>query len=773
MTRMLFNSISVVETLPVYALAFLSGIASLQCFRFLPDALWAAFLPIFLFISVFNRVYRLPSIFLAGFLWALLHAHHYFNHVLPEEMTGQTIAVDGHINGIPKSDGRVQRFLFKITSFDQKYTGFYPETLKLSWYGHHGKLKAGQHWQLMVRLKPPHGFMNPGGFDYERWLYQERIHATGYVQKHSSNRLKSGSPVYSINRIRQSTLDYVTSYTSRFTGLIAALAVGYKGGISAEQWQVLTRTGTNHLMAISGLHVGLVAAWIFWLARRVAPVIILKRLPGTQFAALISLIVAGFYALLAGFAIPTQRAMAMLCVVLVALMFRKQVRPLNSLCWALIVVLVFDPVSVLALGFWFSFIAVAVIAYSFSGRLCRARGWMQWGRLQWVIALALFPVSLFLFNQTSLIAPLANLLFVPLATVVVVPLILLASLSLLFSTDLAQWLYQLTETVFELSWPMLQWFSKHDLSIWQQAQPPILYMLLAILGVALLLAPKGLSHRWLGMIMLLPCLLYQAELPEDGEVWVDTLDVGQGLAMVIQTHHHILVYDTGPRFSDNFDTGERVILPYLKQKGIKKLDKLIISHGDNDHIGGAQSLLNQLAINELLGQGIKRLDHVHKVSCSRGQKWRWDQVDFEILHPDKDYKKSNNQSCVLKISNGKANVLITADIESKIEAEMIKFHTEKLKSDVMIIPHHGSKTSSSINFINAVKPDYAIVSSGYKNKFKHPRPEVIRRYQSSGIKTYNTAELGTVLLKLNKTVGIRPPASYRTKASHYWNHGHL
>lgn len=768
MTRMLFNF----QSVPAYALAFLAGIICLQYLSLLPDVFWLAFLPFGLLVDAFKAAYRLLIIFIMGFLWALLHAHTYTNHVLNEQQAGQIVLLEGKIVGIPKQDGRVQRFFFNVSaSFN--HSTFHPQKLKLSWYNSRHNLQAGEHWKLMVRLKPPHGFMNAGGFDYERWLYQNGIHATGYVRKHNANQRISVSPYFSLDRIRQSILSDISSSSESFSGLIAALAVGYKGNIPAAQWQVLTRTGTNHLMAISGLHIGLVAAWAFWLTRRIVPAFVLRKLPATQFSAVVALLAAGAYALLAGFAIPTQRAMVMLCVVLGALLCRRQIKPLNSLCWALIAVLIFDPNSVLAAGFWFSFMAVAAIVYCFSGRLFRLSGILHWGRLQWSIALALFPASLLLFQQTSLVGPLANLLMVPWASLVVVPLVLLASLSLLFSTALAHWLYQLADTTFELSWPILQWLSELELASWQQAQPPLGYALLAMLGVILLLAPKGLSHRWLGFIMLLPCLLYQADHPEEGEAWIDVLDVGQGLAIVIQTRQHTLVYDTGPKFSSTFDTGERVIVPYLKQSGIKKLDKLIISHGDNDHIGGAASLLKQVKVMDVLGQGIERIEHNNKIPCVSGQKWRWNQLDFAILHPVKTYKKRNNQSCVLRVSNAKSSVLITADIEKKVEREMVEFYAQKLQSDILLIPHHGSKTSSSIDFIRTVKPEYAIVSAGYKNRFQHPKIEILQRYQNAGIKTYNTAELGAVRLKLGKGEEIEIPQSYRTKVRHYWNHGRL
>jgi competence protein ComEC len=774
MTGTLFN----LQSVPIYALAFLAGIAGLQYFSFLPAIFWVSFLPLLLLAGWLNPAVKLLAICLAGFLWALLHAHDYAKQVLPEHLAGQTIQVEGQIIGIPRRDGRVQRFMLRVTSFNLQESvrpGIHslPEKLKLSWYGGKQRLQAGQHWRLMLRLKPPHGFINAGGFDYERWLYQNRIHATGYVKKHVSNRQVLLPSAYSMDRLRDSIAGFISAHTEDFSGLIAALAVGHKGDIPSQQWRVLTRTGTNHLMAISGLHIGLIAAWVFWLARRLVPAVVLKKWPCTQFAALISLLAAGFYAVLAGLGIPTQRAMVMLSVVLAGILFRRQIRPLNSLSWALIAVLILDPVSILAAGFWFSFLAVAVIAYSFSGRLVRASGPMQWGRLQWVIALALFPVSLFLFQQTSLVAPLANLLFVPWVSLIVVPLVLLASLSLSFSDVLAQWLYQLAEAAFALSWPLLQWLSELSLASWQQAPAPLVYVFMALLGVALLLAPRGLSHRWLGLILLLPCLLYRPELPARGDVWVDILDVGQGLAIVIQTQRHIMVYDTGPRFSPSFDTGERVVVPYLRHHGIKRLDKLLISHADNDHIGGAASLIKLVPITEIIGQGIDRLNHRHKTVCVKGQKWRWDGVDFEILHPDTGYKKRNNRGCVLRIDNGRGSALITADIEQKVERSMVAFYPDKLKADALLVPHHGSKTSSTRAFIQAVDPDYAIVSAGYRNRFRHPSRVVVERYAALGVKIHNTAEQGGMRLTLDAKKGVSLAPGHRIQTRHYWNHGRL
>lgn len=766
MTWTLFKT----QTAPAYALAFLLGISALQFFSDLPDTFWLGLLPFFIYISFRNSSFKLLAIMLTGFLWALMHAHWYFLHVLPESMSGQVVLVSGYISDIPKKVGRVQRFTLDVKEFAQAGQRYQPSRIKLSWYDGQDKLLSGQHWQLWVKLKPPHGFINPGGFDYERWLFQNRIHATGYVKKHKDNSLLSDSGIWAIGRIRQYIVNRIQYFTQTYSGLIGALAVGYKGDISTDQWQLLTRTGTSHIMAISGLHIGLVASMVFWITRNLAPTMILKRLPRTYFAALFALIAAAIYALLAGLAIPTQRAMLMLCVVLGSLLYRRQIKPINSLCWALILVLVVDPVSVLSPGFWFSFFAVALIAYCFSGRLFRLTGWQQWGRLQWIIAFGLFPISLFLFLQTSLVAPLANFILIPWVSFIVVPLILFATLSLAVSGLIAQYLYQLAELSLMLIWPVLQTLSNFPVASWQQAHMPFSYLLLAIAGVLVVLAPKGLSHRWLGLIILLPCLLYRTPVPERGQAWIDVLDVGQGLSIVIRTQNHSLVYDTGARFSASFDMGDKVIVPYLKYMGISKLDKLIISHGDNDHIGGAESLIEQINIREITGQGIDRLNHDNKKPCAKGQKWQWDQVNFEFLHPDTSYSVRNNQACVLRIDNGQHDMIITADIESEIEEKLIINYTDKLRSNFMLIPHHGSKTSSTMDFIDAIKAEYAIVSAGYKNKFQHPRPEVLQKYRLSGVKVFNTAEQGAIHINLHSESELSEPESFRNQASHYWNH---
>jgi len=763
--------------LPVYALCFLAGIGLLQFFRDLPDVFWVSFLPITLFLLIFSLPFRLIGIGLLGFLWALLTAHWYFIHLFPESMVGQDIWIEGHITDIPTKQGRVQRFPVTIDHADISFD-YFPKQIRLSWYGAKHQVHAGERWRFQVRLKPPHGFSNKGGFDYESWLYQNAVHATGYIRNNQLNQRIDSESDFSINRIRQNIAEKLLSSNSPYAGLLAALAVGYKGGIPSEHWDLLKTTGTNHLMAISGLHIGLVAGFFFWLVSRFTPVFVINIIPSSQLGAIVALGFALIYALLAGFAIPTQRAMLMLLVVLGSILLKKPIRPGNSLSLALIVVLIIDPTAVLSPGFWFSFLAVAVIAYSFTGRLYESKpNWtltvFQWGRLQWVIALALFPVSLFIFQQTSLVAPLANLILVPWVSFLVVPVVLLGLLFVGFLPAFASLIFLLADASLSLIWPIIKYLGELPLASLQQPSPPLVFVILALIGVLLLLAPKGLPLRWSGIFMLLPALFYKPALLKADEFKLVLLDVGQGLSVFVQTRQHSLLFDTGPKFSDTFDTGDRVVVPFLRDQSIEVLDKLIISHGDNDHIGGAKSLLEQIQVKALVGQDLDDLIHDNRSLCQQGRKWQWDGVDFEILHPDKPYKKRNNHSCVLKVSHAGGSLLIAADIEKKVERRLIEHYGDYLNVDILVVPHHGSRTSSTENFISAVSPDYALVAAGYKNRFRHPRPAIVERYKNTGAKVINTADSGAISITVSLEQGISNIKSWRFESRHYWNHPRL
>ncbi|UCB56163.1 MAG: DNA internalization-related competence protein ComEC/Rec2 [Thiotrichales bacterium] len=760
------------------ALYLLAGILSLNLFAQLPGVSLYLACTVSLLVCRVSRtcsstsLCRAVAVFLFGISWAQMHATGYLQHVLPESLAGTDIVITGQICDIPVRDQTVQRFVVQIEEFSLNgYAGKVPERLKLSWY--YGEaVAAGETWQLTVRLKPPHGFMNPGGFDYEAWLFQHGIHATGYVRNGADNKKLQTATVFDSVVIRQQTAENIQSvlHDSVFAGLVRALAVGDRSGINRDQWEVLINTGTNHLVAISGLHIGLAAAFGYALSRRLVPLRVMYRIPAQHVAILCAVLVATIYAMLAGFAIPTQRALIMLICVAAAALLKRTSRPMDVLGVALIVILLWDPAAVMSAGFWFSFLAVAVIFYTLTGNKIRFR-WLQWGQMQIVIALALLPMSLFMFQQTSLVSPLANLFMVPYVSLLVVPLILLGMLLLPLSDIASAFLLGIAAHLFELIWPLLQGLSGVPYSHWIRAQPGMLLMIPAFAGVAVLLSP-GLGYsRIAGVVLLLPLLVSQPESPPPGAYELTVLDVGQGLAAVVRTHSHTLVYDTGARFSERLDSGEAVLLPFLRHEGVGRIDLLVISHGDGDHIGGAVSLLREFPETPLLGQGIDQLDAVDSKDCEAGQTWEWDDVRFTIIHPDQGaYTSSNNRSCVLKIETRGGSTLLTGDIEKKIENRLLRRDAARLAADILIAPHHGSKTSSTPAFVTAVSPRIVIFAAGYRNRYRFPHRDVVSRYDTAGATAYISGHSGAITLSVDAESGPGEVRSYRRNQGKYWNH---
>lgn len=713
----------------------------------------------------------------AGATWLSLHARDYLDHRLAEDLAGQDFYVQGVVQGIPVKDGFVQRFILDVDTFELEDKSLQlPERLRLSWY-YGRKINAGERWRLLVRLKPPHGFFNPGSFDYEGWLYGQGIHATGYIRKSDDNQKLSDASPFSLDGLRQRISASIQQQLADepHVGLVTALAVGDRSPIDNQHWDTLIRTGTNHLMAISGLHIGLAAAFGYWLTRRMLPVTVMKYVPAQQLAMMAGLVVAVIYALLAGLSIPTQRALIMLTCFVGMLLFKRNSSSLNIMAVALLAILIWQPASVLSPGFWFSFLAVSVIFYVFSGRLASVGGWRvrirQWGWMQFSIALALFPFSILLFQQTSLVSPLANLILVPYVSFLVVPLVLLALLFMPVSTWLSESLFSLSNELLVWIWPFIDALSQHPWAYWVQASPEWPVLALALVGVALLLAPRGFPARWLGVVMLLPIVLNSSKKPEQGDFEAALLDVGQGLSMVVRTQNHSLVFDAGNRFGSRLDAGKSVVIPFLRHWSINELDKLVVSHGDADHIGGAQAVIDAFPRVEVVGQGIEELRANKKLACLKGQRWQWDGVEFEFLHPDEvQYSKRNNRGCVLKVSASAGQLLIAADIEAKVEAKLVEAYGDNLQSTVLVVPHHGSKTSSTAAFLAMVKPQIALFPAGYRNRYHHPNAKVVERYRKLGTLNKYSGHIGAVKVMFDADEGVIVDEAYRQMHQKYWNH---
>lgn len=706
---------------------------------------WAAFFNIFLFYLTKTRLLAV-AIFAA--LLTLLVCSITLDGRLQNTLIGQDITMVGIISSVPEYQDRSIRFDFTPIPESKNL----PDKIRLSWYQPLPKnLTAGEQWQLTVRLKPPHGTMNPAGFDYERWLFQHRIGATGYIRKNISNQKLAESSSYNINQLRQSIAQSIKSQLSDSNniGLIQGLLTGLRHNISPEQWLILQQSGTSHLLAISGLHIGLAAAIGFFSFRWLWSIRAnnLLRLPAKQAGAIGGFTFALFYAALAGFSIPTQRALIMLTVLLLALSIRKQLNSSQILSTTGLLILLIDPLAVLSIGFWLSFSAVAIILFLTQHRYPSPK-W-QWAKIHTFIALGLTPLLLLFSLKISLIAPIANFIAVPFVSLIIVPLLLLAVVLLYLYPPASVILLNLADSLISVLMQWLSMLASWPYSHWQNTDISSLFFIPILIATFIILSPKGLPAKWLALLGFLPLLGLTKPGPEYGDFDFILLDVGQGLSAVIQTQQHSLVFDAGAKFNQRSDAGKNIVGPFLHHRGLNEIDTLVISHSDNDHIGGAKYLINHFDIHSVLTSRIRNIEHSQP--CLAGQSWQWDGVSFTFLSPQpKQIGSKNNLSCVLKVSNATHSVLLTGDIERQTEQKLVKDQGEQLVSTILVAPHHGSKTSSSNDFINAVNAKTILFPTGYLNRYHFPNQQVINRYQDSGATPYNNAVHGAILIQLKQ-----------------------
>ncbi len=758
-------------------LGFASGVGVLFLLPSLPP-LW----PLLLFaVSSVVAAWRRPLLWpfacaLVGLLWAWIQVCQVLCAPFPETLLRQDLELTGRIAGLPGKTGNGgAQFLFQVErAHAQGQAISFEGLVRLSWYRDAPALRAGEYWHLTARLKLPHGFANPGGFDYERWLFQQGIKATGYVRGTGENlRLDAGPGIYIIARWRQRLRERIREILPGSTGgtLVQALVLGDRSGLGPEQWEVLTRTGTNHLIAISGLHVGMVATFLFFLSRRVwsrsARLTLLLAAP--RAGAIAALAGAVAYSALAGFAVSTQRALVMLAVVLGAVLFSRTVRPASGIVLALVGVLILDPQAMLAYGFWLSFGAVAVLLAAFGQRLGRGRSWGNWGRAQWVVALGLLPLLLLLFGRASVIAPLVNLVAVPLFSSVLLPVVLVASL-LGLVPGLEPPLV-LTAQVLEDGFGLLEAVSGWDWAAVTLSWRPAWVWAGAFAGAFLLLAPRGLPGTWLGFLFLLPLALIRPPAPSPGTAEFTLLDVGQGLAALVRTSRHVLVYDTGPKFPSGFNTGAAVILPYLHHRGVRRIDTLVISHADRDHAGGFTGLNGKISIGRILSGEPGEIPGGRARPCLAGDDWTWDGVDFDLLYPFTAGRQGNPSSCVLRVSipGTGSSVLLTGDIDTKIEDRLAAAQPERLASTILVAGHHGSNTSTGTAFLKRVAPGFVLYAAGYANRFGLPAMAVRERVAEQGATQLDTTSAGAIAFRLGPT-GIKGPWSFRQEHRRLWSH---
>lgn len=724
---------------------------------------------------------------IAGVLWAALHARIGLADRIAPEWEGRRITLVGVVADLPQPGDRSVRFDFEVESATPP-GAYLPRRVRLSWFNSLDRaefetlqpIRSGERWRLPVTLKRVHGGINPGGFDYEGYLFERGIGATGTVSAAGGGaaevlRLdpRAAGIGYAIDRLREGVREryWDAIGDSPLAGVLIALAIGEQRAIDTSDWDLFARTGTAHLMSISGLHVTMVAGLFAWLAgfvwRRV-PALALAW-PAQKTAALAGFFAAFAYCLMAGFAVPAQRTLYMLGVVAAARLLDRDASASRTLAAALLIVLLLDPMAVISPGFWLSFGAVAAIFYAGSRSSLPRPWWAEWARVQWAVTVALVPLSLVFFQQVSLISPLANAVAIPVVSWIVTPLALLAAL---FP---AAPLLAAAHAVLEPLIGFLGALAALDAAQWTQHAPPLWSAGVALGGVVWLLAPRGVPARGIGLALFLPMIALPPASPAPGNLELTMFDVGQGLAVLARTRNHALLFDTGPSWGPDSDSGKRIVVPALRSLGVSRLDAAVVSHDDSDHAGGARSVLGALpaglAWTAIALPDERVADAGYRLPCLAGRRWSWDGVEFEFLYPDtavidNPFVSTNNRSCVLRAAAPGGTVLLTADIERRAEIALVGALPGGLAADVLLVPHHGAAGSSSAEFVQAVSPRFALVSAGYRNRFGHPRAEVVRRYEEAGAQVLRSDRLGAIRLGVGKS-GIRVRGE-RRQSPRYW-----
>jgi competence protein ComEC len=760
-----------------------------------------------------RRILQWLALGLWGFVWTQTLALDRLSQTLPTQLEGEDIEVIGVVTQLPQRSATGLRFSFRVEQ--ARHGGEQieiPSKILLSWYvsGHFEgsssrserprampPIQAGERWQLTVRLRQPHGNMNPHGFDYELYLFEQGIGATGYVRDKPSGQRLEVAAGHLLERWRQQVRNAIEAQISdpRVAGLLSALSVGDQSAIDMADWEIFRDTGVAHLVSISGLHVTMFA----WMAgmgigalwRRCGTAALWMPAPnvGRWCGAFCAL----GYALFSGWGIPAQRTVWMLLTICLLQSLGRRWPWSLVLLTAAVVVTTMDPWALLQAGFWLSFMAVGLLLTS--GRsvektaddglagspLMRALKKLlhtvgDGVRTQAIATIGLAPLSLIFFQQVSLVGFFANLVAIPLVTMLITPLALLGAL--------ISPLWMLGSVVTQWLLACLDWFSTWPQSTWSAPAAPIWAQLLGLSAAVLMLAPWPWRLRALGLPLLLPLLWPAQNRPPTGEFDLVAVDVGQGTALIVRTRNHTLLYDTGPQYSPETDAGQRVLIPLLQARGELTLDKVLISHRDNDHSGGALSLMKRIKIQNLSSS----IEPLHPIQlqaqwrsipshrCVAGERWNWDGVEFEILHPaSEDYErelKSNWMSCVLKVTASEHSALLTGDIEKRQERDLVDaLPAEQLQSTVLIAPHHGSKTSSTPEFLSAVQASVVLVQAGYRNRFKHPALPVVERYAEYQMQMLTTVQCGAWTWRSNEPpAGEQSHRCQREKYLRYWHH---
>lgn len=713
-----------------------------------------------------------------GAIWLILSAQMQLNTSLSPDKIGKNLIIQGVVADVPSYNKGVQRFVFVLSSpFNQTNM---PNTLQLSVNAGYRLVQAGEKWQFTVRLSPIHGYANPGSFDVERWAFSQGIMAKGYVvDVKSAVKLSNPYGRYWIQALRERIAKNINKALvkeeKQAVGIVTALAVGVKADLSKETWQNLSKTGTSHLIAISGLHIGLIAGLVGHVVKKIWLLFpyLLLRYPAHKAAAIAGLLAAIGYSALAGFSLPTQRALLMVLSGAIALLSEKPLFTWQTFSWALLGVLLWDPLASLSVGFWLSFGAVGAIllvtaSYPFLQK-SRKKNILS----QKAVFLGLIPITVVSFGGFSIISPLVNAIAIPYTSMIIVPLILLGVMLSSVTVNMATWLWSLAGIMSKgLLW-VLAWSSAFPYGYF--SIPTLSWISLLSVSVSAIVVITRCLPLWLwGIVGFLPLFFTVSPKLKMGELKVFFLDVGQGLSVVVQTPEHVLLYDTGASLPGGGSLAESVIQPFLFSQGIRAIDVLVLSHADDDHAGGADFMAHHFPISILYKnhQKYPTLHNLEQALCDETIHWNWEGVEFAFLNSEAGNAqlKANNTSCVLRISLGSKSILLPGDIEKHTEQVLVKNKKEQLSSTILLAPHHGSKTSSTHSFLEAVSPEIVIFSAGYRNRYHLPNAKILQRYDSAQIQQLTTAKTGTIELYINRNNEIYLISSYRDKMRHYWGH---
>jgi competence protein ComEC len=707
-----------------------------------------------------HRLGRIPAVLIVGFLWAAGHHHIRLEQRLPSEFDGQRFLIEGRVAGLPEPTENGWRF--EVDRASPVETGLPLPRIRAQWF--RGEpVAAGEQWRFEAVLRRPRGMSNPGAFDYESWLYAQNIGALASIR--SGERLDAGGlePLAGQrSRLRDALAEKLAAQGAN--GRVLALVVGDRSVLSRHDWELMQATGTSHLMVISGLHVGMLAAAVFLLVKAAGRLgLASRRWPRLWFAAVPAALVSALYAALAGFAVPTQRALLMVVLALLARLLYRQPSPWTLWLGALAMVTLIEPAAPLRAGFWLSFMAVGMLLFGLGGRLRIAGAWARWGRPQWVIFLGLWPWLLLWGMPGSVVAPIVNLVAIPWVAILVVPLALVGSLMAVL-LDLS-WVLWLADLLLDWLFVALEYLAS-DIKPLRWAFPGWINWSLGTLGLLVLLSPLA-RQLWLPATVCLVALAYpRFDRPSDGQLWATFLDVGQGLSVLLQTREHSLLYDAGARLHTGFDLGEAVVLPALTAEGLRALDLMLLSHADNDHAGGAPAVYRQLRPSRVIAGQYEDLPlELNAEPCVPGEAWDWNGVGFKILYSAPPPAPPNERSCILRVRAGPAGVLLTGDLGIRGEYQMLGLD---LDASILLAPHHGSRSSSSYALIRAVDPEWVVFSAGHGNRYNHPHPQIVDRYRELGVEPVYTSRSGATRFVLDQT-GARVDRRWRNEARRFWH----